>query len=281
MTLPDFLGIGVQKGGTSWLHHQLVHHPQVFIPETRKEIHFFDWYFERGLNWYQKWFPDTQHDYKSIGEITPRYVYDDISRQNIKNTLPDTKFILILRNPVRRAYSHYQMTFQSGEGFNYKNFDEFMEKHDHGFKRGLYGAQLQKWFKDFNPDQFLILISEELSNTPTNLETTYQKLSAFLNIDNDKFNRNIANTRIGKARSIPRFVWLTKIIDKTRQKLKDWDMDYIAYGLKKLGITRALFASNKKVPPLTDAHYQKWIAAYQDDIKLLENLLNREFTDWR
>lgn len=280
MTLPDFIGIGVQKGGTSWLHAQLLNHPEVFIPKNRKEVHFFDWYYERGINWYQKWFPENKNSYKAVGEITPEYIYFEETLPLIKQTLPDSKFIVILRHPVQRAFSHYQMIFQSGDGFNYRDFDNFMEKHEHGFKRGLYAKQLKRWFKEFDKNQFLILLSEELSNNEENLQNTFEKIGDFLEIDPNLFNKDVAKQKVGKARTIPKYPFLVKIAHKLRQKLKDWDMDHIAYKLKKIGINRELFSGNKKIPELTKEQNKRWLNEYKEDVKELESLLDRSFSNW-
>ena len=60
MTLPTFLGIGVQRAGTTWLHTLLNSHPDVYMPTHRKEIRFFDRYYERGLSWYEEFFCPAQ-----------------------------------------------------------------------------------------------------------------------------------------------------------------------------------------------------------------------------
>ena len=280
MTLPTFIGLGVQKGGTSWLHNQLLNHPEVYVPETRKEVHFFDWYFERGKSWYQKWFPENSDSYKAIGEITPEYIYFEDVLPRLKQTLPDAKFIVVLRHPVKRAFSHYQMIFQSGEGFKYKDFNEFMEKHPHGFKRGLYAEQLERWFKEFDPKNFLVLFSEELSGNDTQLNATFTQIGAFLDIDPALFDQEKAKIRIGKARSIPRFPRLMRFAQAMRQKLRDWDMDHIAIKLKKMGLTRQLFSSSKELPSLQDGDKQKWMEAYKEDIEKLEKLLNCPIPNW-
>ena len=105
---PDFIGIGAQKSGTSWLFKNLRKHPQLYFPET-KEIHFFDWYFYKGLNWYCKHFKDADiSQYK--GEITP--CYSILSEEKIKfihQINPKLKIILLLRNPIERAWSHAVM----------------------------------------------------------------------------------------------------------------------------------------------------------------------------
>lgn len=280
MTLPNFIGLGVQKGGTSWLHAQLATHPEVYVPLSRKEIHYFDWYFERGINWYQKWFPKDASKYKAVGEITPEYLYFEDVLPRVKQTAPDAKFIIILRHPVKRAFSHYQMIFQSGDGFNYKDFNDFMENHPHGFKRGLYGAQLKRWFDAFHRDQFLILYSEDLSSDEMKTKDTFNKISDFLGINPDLFDLKRAKKRVGKARSIPKYPNLMKWAQKIRQKLRDWDLDNLAYSLKKIGLTRQLFASNKPMPQLSIEDNTRWLKAYREDINQLEKLLGRSFSNW-
>ena len=62
MTLPTFLGIGVQRGGSTWLHTLLTSHPDVYLPTRRKEVRFFDRDYERGLKWYES--VEEVHGYK-------------------------------------------------------------------------------------------------------------------------------------------------------------------------------------------------------------------------
>lgn len=273
-TKPNFIGIGVQKGGTSWLHKQLLNHPEIFVPKNRKEVHFFDEYYNRGIEWYQKFFADATPAHKAIGEITPNYIYDETVPEKIKQHLSDMRFIVILRQPVARAYSQYQMTFQSGKGQKYKDFDDFMARHPHAFKRGLYAEQLKLWLSHFNPDQFLILTSEEIFKTENGLENTFKKLGLFLNIDPNLFNKNLAVQKVGKARQAPKFSSLAKLAQKIRLFLRDYNLDFIATGLKKIGITRQIFGDHKiDIPPLTKEQNHKWLEKYKDDIIELEKLL--------
>jgi len=117
--LPNFLVIGVEKGGTTWLHAQLKKHPEIFLPQS-KEIHFFNKYnsnlikhdyFQLGINWYADFFKQYKGQ-KVIGEVTPMYICDPEAPLRIQQTLPNVKLIAILRDPVRRAYSHYWMAKQ-------------------------------------------------------------------------------------------------------------------------------------------------------------------------
>jgi hypothetical protein len=98
MALPTFLGIGVPRAGTTWLHGLLDSHPDVYVPSRRKEVSFFDLHYGRGVEWYKRFFPADSETarYQAIGEITPFYFYgrdcpERISRMSV------SKLLLMLR----------------------------------------------------------------------------------------------------------------------------------------------------------------------------------------
>ena len=105
MRLPTFVIAGSQKCGTTSLAAALRQHRQVHVARP-KEIHFFDRHFKRGLEWYAEQFSPRDH-HLQIGEATPAYLDDHVARKRITRTLPDLKVVILLRNPVDRAYSHY------------------------------------------------------------------------------------------------------------------------------------------------------------------------------
>ena len=73
MTLPTFVGIGVPRAGTTWLHTMLDKHPETYLPGKRKEVRFFDRYFDEGLGWYETFFRDADPNARAVGEISPQY----------------------------------------------------------------------------------------------------------------------------------------------------------------------------------------------------------------
>jgi len=105
MTLPTFVIAGAQKCGTTSLAGAVRQHPQIHL-SRRKEIHFFDRHFDRGLDWYREQFTPKPH-HAQVGEATPAYMYDPVARERMIATLPEARIVIILRNPVDRAYSHY------------------------------------------------------------------------------------------------------------------------------------------------------------------------------
>jgi hypothetical protein len=113
--LPDFIIIGAMKSGTTSLYNYLVQHPNV-LKGAKKEIHFFDWQYEKGLPYYRSQFPTQPYKifmrsfrkYEFIcGEASPYYFFHPHVARRVAQDLPHVKLIAILRNPVDRAYSHY------------------------------------------------------------------------------------------------------------------------------------------------------------------------------
>lgn len=114
---PDFVIIGTKKGGTSLLYRLLTEHP-LFEPAATKELHFFDNRFSEGLSWYGQHFPTRKcvDGRQTVsGEATPSYLLNPLVSERMAKTIPDAKLIALLRNPVDRAYSHYQMGLRRGD----------------------------------------------------------------------------------------------------------------------------------------------------------------------
>lgn len=107
LRLPDFLGIGAQKAGSTWLHANLIEHPQLYLPGS-KELHFFDWYRIPTLRRYAEEFAPAGG--RVAGEITPGYsALTDRRVAMVRQVLPDAKILLLLRDPVERAWSQLRM----------------------------------------------------------------------------------------------------------------------------------------------------------------------------
>jgi len=155
MSVPNFLGIGVQRGGTTWLYEKLKQHSQVCFPKHRKEVHYFDRYYERGKSWYKDIFKHCKGNCK--GEITPDYFHEDECPERIYRLIPDVKIILVLRNPIDRAYSHFKKEIRD---YSYEgSFADFMSDKQGPVERGLYYKQIKRYLQYFlmkaNNDHFL------------------------------------------------------------------------------------------------------------------------------
>jgi len=196
MTLPNFLIIGVQKAGSSWLSEMLGQHPDIYM--YPKEIHFFDKGFnwEKGVAWYENHFTQT-NGAKFIGEKTPDYLWangkgaedhlPDV-HVNIHRTLENPKLIVILRDPVHRAVSAANHIIRSGRISPLNSLDELLiggKRHlldPHGvIDYGFYRKQLEAYYNYFDSSKILILIYEE--DVVLNPEAGLKKVCNFLGAD--------------------------------------------------------------------------------------------------
>lgn len=170
----DFLCIGAQKSGTTLLYKQLKKIDKIFLPK-KKELHFFDDIknYNKGIESYLEYFKDAK-EYQVKGEITPAYIFFDTVPRRIKQLLGNKqiKFIVILRNPIDRAYSQYNMSF-SMQGHEKLSFEQALIYENYRLveyadcvnfsylKRGFYSHQVLNYFKYFKREQFKFILYEE------------------------------------------------------------------------------------------------------------------------
>lgn len=164
--LPDFLIIGAARCGTSSLFVNLLKHPQIcgpHLPNTKllneKECHFFDKKINNpkyDIKWYKDCFKSARQNLVFF-EATPNYLYHPRVPRAVKRYLPNAKFIVMLRNPVDRAWSHFYH-WRRKEGWTEKIL---MQKNHLVVKKGVYWEQLERWFKHFKREQFFIIKSED------------------------------------------------------------------------------------------------------------------------
>jgi hypothetical protein len=199
---PGFLIIGSQKGGTSSLYHHLCQHPNI-RSARRKEIHFFDDNYHKGINWYESHFPPVKLFRNMItGEASPYYLFHPHVPWRVWSLYPRIKLIILLRNPVDRAYSHYHhnrrknrekrsfeeaiskepgLLAKESEKFTLnREYKSYLHKHLSYLSRGIYIRQLKNWLEYYPEEQFLILKSEDFFRYP---KETMANIFSFLGIE--------------------------------------------------------------------------------------------------
>ena len=174
--LPNFIIAGAEKCGTSALHRVLGLHPQIFTTPL-KEVYFFrDPNYSKGLDWYKNHFRDWAGE-AAVGESSPRYIESRLIAERISTTLPDLRLILILRNPVDRAYSEYwYFRLRLRENLS---FDQAVAENKY-LQRGFYISQIATYLEYFSRDQLLILLNEDLKSDGKGV---YRTCFKFLGVD--------------------------------------------------------------------------------------------------
>lgn len=193
--LVNFLVAGTQKGGTSALDAYLREHPQICMAD-KKEVHFFDneKAFANGKPDYNRYHaafrPTNKH--RAIGESTPIYMYWDLAVRRIWEYNPEMKVIVSLRNPIDRAYSHWNMeTSRNNELLSFKSAilneversrEALPDQHRiYSYTdRGFYSGQIKRLWHYFSKANTLILRHEDLKRAPND---TIRKVTDFLDVE--------------------------------------------------------------------------------------------------
>ncbi len=238
---PDFLVIGAQRSGTTSLYRALVRHPDVARTVMGKGVHFFDVDHARGAEWYRGHFPTAARRRIAAlggrnlvtGEASPYYLFHPLAPERVAGLLPDVRLIAMLRDPVARAFSHYQHfvrrgieplpTFEAaldaepgrlaGEEARIRSdptYRAWNHQHFSYVARGLYAEQLERWFARFPRERLLVLRSEDVFAEP---EVAFERVEAFLGLAHrppPRFDRLNAESYAGmsedtRARLVLRF----------------------------------------------------------------------------
>ena len=197
----DFIIIGVQKGGTTSLHHHLSRHPEVYVPES-KEVPFFtlDERYAKGVDWLLEKYYAGAPEGARLGKATPQYMLGspeaptEAVAHRIARTLPDVKLIALLREPISRAVSQWRMAVRKGH--DARSFERAARDLLHPraldaarrvpkgtnsyLTQGEYGRILSAYAANFPREQLLVERSADLS---ADTEVVFERICRFLGVD--------------------------------------------------------------------------------------------------
>ena len=242
----DFVIGGAQKGGTSALDSFLRQHPEICMPTTRKELHFFDREEEnRDYKKYHRNFKPKKNQHRVIGEASPIYMYWETAPYRIWKYNPKMKWILALRNPVERAFSAWNM--ESKRDHEKLPFAEAIEKEAERCRmalpvqhrvysyidRGFYAHQVRRLFNIFGKESCLVLLSGELRNEH---QKTLRRVFEFLGVD---------SSFVPPEASVFEQEYSSKIDNQLRERLIDTFQFDIKELEKLLGRDLSAWTSNK------------------------------------
>jgi hypothetical protein len=196
MPAPNFIIIGGQKCGTTWLRYHLRQHPQVTVPT--KEAQFFNrsHRLARGQSWYESFF-QRKHPGQIVGDKSPDYLWTTSdgahnhiagSHERIHEMYPDMKLIVTLRNPVNRAVSALNHFIRRGHISPLYGIDELLFGEEQSrieglgiIEKGFYERELRRYLELFDREQMLILLFEDdILGAP---RETLRRLYEFVGVD--------------------------------------------------------------------------------------------------
>jgi hypothetical protein len=237
--LPDFLIIGAQKCGTTSLYTHLSQHPCVGAA-FEKEVRYFNNHYAKGVDWYKAHFPTnwkrdrlTQRNGSKFitGEGEPSYLPNPVAAKRVLELVPDVRLIVMLRNPVERAYSHHQHRFARNreqrtfeevcavdkeilkdgwDGLPTEDLIRLGNSHYSYLPRGFYYEQLKGWMAVFPKEQFLIVRAEDFFSKT---QAIYDDVLDFLELPGHRLEERKRHN-VGK--------YTEPMADETRQDLADY-----------------------------------------------------------
>jgi hypothetical protein len=280
--LPNLLIIGAEKSATTTLCNHLNKHPDICFSST-KEVHFFNdlksngsynsTYGDKGVQWYESFFSECCKA-SIIGEATPMYLCDKEAPKRISKILPKVRLLVILRNPIDRAYSHYWMA--KGKGEEEEDFARLYKvKGCAIFERGLYSVQIQNYLEYFSLDRMHLILYEDYISAPNE---TLSEVFNFLDVDDSFSSEKLDRLNVS---SQVRFVVLYKIIRFLIRFFRhSSNLSFVINFLKKIKIVNAIIRLNtKKRPyPELDKNTRRELEKYYiKDILLLTKLTGINF----
>ena len=273
----DFLGIGAQKAGTTWLHRMLGEHPEIFVARADdKDLRFFSAYYDCGYAWYERHFA-AGDGAKRRGEFSTSYFYCRDAPERVRRYNPDMRLVLSLRNPVDRLISQHRHEIRIGHvadlslGRAIANNPSYVEQ-------SMYFAQLSRWLEHFPLSSLHVVIFEELFRDPSRaIRELYEFLGVSPSFMPDNLHEKINEGRIPRSRLLDRGVQLSSTA------LRAIGIGSILDALKKSGVDRWVRRGNSRSDDAIgadEALVTQLRAQFAAENAKLSRLLSRDLSIW-
>lgn len=287
MSFPNTFIVGAAKAGTTSLHHYLGQHPQVFMSAWKEPHHFADIAIDPRQSHMMRRYAD-EHAYRAlfagagnrpvIGEASPSYLWDPGAAARIRARVPDARIIVLLRDPVQRAFSHYWMDVREGLQ-SQAPLAAFRDDHALPGKRwggkghlyvelGLYARQLARYCEAFPRAQIRVYLFDELQSQP---QAVLADLAAFLDIDPRPMSA-VDTTEPRNPYARPRSAWAGGLM---RQAWLRQAAQHLVPARLRRGVRDRLLLK-RDAKPQADRDAIAWLSAiYAPELDALERLLGR------
>lgn len=277
MPKPSAIGIGAQKCASSWIHAVLAAHPQASVARE-KELDFFSYYYDRGYRWYESLF-DANSPAVLHFENSPSYFHDPRTPERVRAYDPDMKILLLLRDPVERAYSNHLHEVIKGHIPNL-SFEEGLANNPSYLDQSRYGTHLARWLDVFPAAQVKVMLAESIKADPA---AEARKVYEFLGID-PEFTTGLLSERRNES-DRARLPWLRNILRAQGDRLRRMGLEEQLMRVKKLPPVRKLLEANRvdvrqEVPAMRPDTRKRITDELSGEMQRLAGLIGREPVEW-
>jgi hypothetical protein len=202
--LPNFLYVGPDKAGSSWLHEVLLKHPDVYLTPA-KDLYYFDRYYDRGRAWYAAQFREAR-DEAVVGEVCQDYLFHPEAAARIVETLGPVRVMVCLRDPVDRAWSSY--LYMRKHGIGPETFGEALRTRPELLEHGRYATGLARFLDLLPRDMVHVALFDDLVADP---QRFLDDVTSFLGVDRLPLEAKDLAARLpaARARSV-RLAWVAR-----------------------------------------------------------------------
>jgi hypothetical protein len=271
--LPEIIGAGPGRTGTTWLHRVLEGH--VDLPYGVKETQFFNTYYDKGIDWYARHFRYATGERK-IAEICPYFFHPDAPAR-IKTHIPNCRVITTLRDPVDHAFSAYKLVLHFA--WEHGTFDEVLKSRPNLGSGNRYASHLKTWFDLFGRENVLVTMYDELRAQP---QSYLDRVTDFMGIE-----RIAISARPDIGDDVHSFARAPKSLKLARQArhMMYWLQSHQAYGvsntLERAGVWDYCYGRGEPFGRLSPDQERRLRERYLPEVEALEELLGIDLSAWK
>lgn len=267
--LPNFLIIGPQKTGTTWLHMCLSQHPEVFLAKGVKETYFFDRYFDRGAGWYERYFSHAKQG-AAVGEVAPTYFAAPEAPSRIRSLCPDVKIVACLRDPVQRSWSAYLDAWRKGD--TDLPIEHAIERYPNFLDDSLYSKHLERYYNEFPEKHILVLIHEDITQ---DYMRVLSRLFQFIGVDTE-YSPTRGDRKVNKFRA-PRFRMIAHASTRTARALHRYGLHGLVNFGKTMGVQNFVYRNSASSNELMSQNQRNALNSYfSEEVQCLSSILDRD-----
>ncbi len=273
MRLPDVIGVGPPRTGTTWLHRVLEGH--VDLPYGVKETQFFTTFYDKGIDWYAHHFRYATGE-RPIVEICP-YLLNPLAPDRIKAHMPGCRVIATLRNPVDLTFSVYKMN--THYAWTRGSFDEVLKSRPDLGGWSRYATRFKKWFETFGRENVLVTMYDELRADP---QKYLDRITGFIGVEPIALSEK---PQIGDDINSFRLAPRNRKLARRATRVMYWLKGRQAYGtinfLDRTGVWEFCQGRGQPFARLTPEQEDRLRARYLPEVEALEELLAIDLSAWK
>jgi len=271
--LPDFIAVGPQRTGTTWLHYVMT--PHLSLPVDIKETDFFLRNYSKGMKWYLSFFRSNPASIR--GEIDPNYFGEDLAQERIAKDIPGAKIVVSLRDPTERAYSSYRVMRR--DAWTSVGVEETVATNRIIRESSRYAHHLAYWQRTFGAEGVLVCFYDDLEQSP---QAYLDRITDFIGADRIVVEGSpLESKRVNTVRQAPRRPRLAAKARDFRGMLSFRGMHGVVDLFDRLGVWKFFYGGGEEfgaLDPQVDARLREH---FRPEVEALEKLIGRDLSAWK